>query len=216
MAYKVIFIDEEKGQHELFQDYMDAAADQIEVICVYPEAYLDKMIARIEEYRPDAIVTDFLLNDIKEDVRYNIPYNGVELVKEYRNNRNDFPCFIITSFDNEAVSETDDVNLVYVKLLLNNGEIGVKAHFYDKIKEQISKYRTSVESAQAELAGLIEKKSKEVLQPYEEARIIHLDEYLEKTLDNYESLPSAMKEASYLSNMTKMIDKVDELIAKLG
>lgn len=216
MAYKVLFIDEEKGQHDLFQDYMDTVADQICVECVYPEPDLDDMIAKIEEFHPDAIVTDYLLNDIKEDVKYNIPYTGVELVQKYRSIRTDFPCFIITSFDNEAVSETDDVNLVYVKVLLTNGEEGFKAHFYDKIKEQISKYKSTIASAKAELANLIEKKSKEGLQPYEETRVIELDDYLEKTLDNHEALPAAMKEASFLKNMATMIDKIDDVLAKLS
>lgn len=216
MAYKVLFIDEENSQHELFQDYMDTVADQIEVVCIYPEPDMDDMLKKIEELHPDAIVTDYLLNDIKEDINYNVAYNGVDLVHEFRSIRRNFPCFIITSFDNDAVAETEDVNLVYIKLLLNNGEEGVKAHFYDRIKEQISKYKASIASAQLELAQLIDKRANGTLEPSEEARVIELDEYLEKTLDNHEALPADMKRLSNLTKMASMIDKVDELLAKLG
>ena len=128
----------------------------------------------------------------------------------------DFPCFIITSFDNDAVLETNDVNLVYVKCLLNNGEEGVKAHFYDKIREQISKYKVSITNAQSQFSQLIEKKLKEGLTPQEEVSVVELDEYLEKTLDGHNALPKDMKSMSYLTNMTAMVDKVDELLIKLG
>lgn len=216
MAYKVLFIDEEHDQHESFQDYMDAVEDMIKVVCVYPEPDLEDMIQKIEDQHPDAIVTDYLLNDIKEDIKYNVAYTGVELVHKYRSIRVGYPCFVITSFDNDAVSETDDVNLIYIKDILNNGEEGAKAHFYDKIREQISKYKLSIASAQSELEMLVQKKDREGLEPYEELRALELDGFLEKALDSHKALPSGMKEMSYMKNMTSMIDKVDELLAKLG
>lgn len=216
MAYKVLFIDEEHEQHESFQDYMDAVEDMIKVVCVYPEPDLEDMIQKIEDQHPDAIVTDYLLNDIKEDIKYNVAYTGVELVHKYQSIRVGFPCFVITSFDNDAVLETDDVNLIYIKHILNNGEEGAKAHFYDKIREQISKYKLSITSAQSELEMLVQKKDREGLEPYEELRALELDGFLEKALDSHKALPSGMKEMSYMKNMTSMIDKVDELLAKLG
>lgn len=216
MAYKVLFIDEENDQHDSFKDYMDAIEDQVQVVCVYPEPNLEEMIQKIEEEHPDAIVTDYLLNDIKEDVKYNVAYTGVELVHEYRCIRAGFPCFIITSFDNDAVLETDDVNLIYIKDILNNGEGNAKARFYDKIREQISKYKQFISSAQAELEMLIRKKEQEGLEPCEELRAVELDGILEKSLDSHKALPQDMKEMSYLKNMTSMINKVDELLAKLG
>lgn len=216
MAYKVLFIDEESDQHDSFKDYMDAIEDQIQVVCVYPESNLEDMIKKIEDEHPDAIVTDYLLNDIKEDVKYNVAYTGVELVHEYRSIRADFPCFIITSFDNEAVSETDDVNLIYIKNILNNGEVGAKAHFYDKIREQISKYKTVITSAQNELESLMKKKVKQGLEPHEEIRVVEIDNLLERSLDNHDMLPEDMKEPSYMKRMTALIDKADEILSKLS
>lgn len=215
MAYKVLFIDEEQEQHELFLDYMDAVADQIAVTCIFPKAEMEEMLQEINEQRPDAIVTDYLLNDIKENVKYNISYTGVDLVRQYRAMRPDFPCFIITSFDNDAVSETDDVNLIYVKNILNNKEDGVKAHFYDKIKEQISKYQKSIDSAKDELQSLLTKKEDGDIDPIQEQRIIELDDFLEKSYDKYSALPSEMKKVSNLDKLTSMIAKVDELLEKI-
>lgn len=216
MAYKVLFIDEEHDQHESFQDYMDAVEDMIKVVCVYPEPDLDDMIQKIEDQHPDAIVTDYLLNDIKEDIKYNVAYTGVELVHKYRSIRAGFPCFVITSFDNDAVLETDDVNLIYIKHILNNGEEGAKAHFYDKIREQISKYKTVIASAQDELECLMKKKVEQGLEPHEEIRVVEIDNLLERSLDNHEILPEDIKEPSYMKKMTALIDKADEILSKLS
>lgn len=215
MAYKVIFVDEEQEQQELFQDYMEAVAEQIDVACIFPKAEIEEMLQEIDEQHPDAIVTDYLLNDIKENVKYNISYTGVDLVRQYRAMRPNFPCFIITSFDNDAVSETDDVNLIYVKNILNNKEEGVKVYFYDKIREQISKYQKSIESAKNELQSLLTKKENGDIDPTQEQRIIELDDFLEKSLDNYDALPSEIKKISSLDKLTSMIVKVDELLEKI-
>ena len=158
MAYKVLFIDEEKSQHDEFLDYMDAAIGKLEVKCLFPEPNLDKMIMSIEENYPDAIITDYLLNDIKSDIKYNVNYNGVELVTQYRDIRPNFPCFVITSYDDDAVADTEDVNLVYVKLLLTKEDKNVKSKFYEKVYSQIQKYKTSIANAQKELTELLEKR----------------------------------------------------------
>jgi hypothetical protein len=45
----------------------------------------------------------------------NISFDGLELVKEILDETPQFPCFILTSFDSEAVTQGEDVNIVYIK-----------------------------------------------------------------------------------------------------
>ena len=42
MKYKILFIDEEKDQHDNFLDYMDKIEDKVEVKCLYPDVHLQK------------------------------------------------------------------------------------------------------------------------------------------------------------------------------
>ena len=44
------------------------------------------MIELIIKINPDAVVTDFMLNDAKVDIKYNVPYNGSILVKSFTEN----------------------------------------------------------------------------------------------------------------------------------
>lgn len=215
MAYKIIFIDEENSQHELFQTYIEESDKQLEVKCLFPKSSLEEMLETIVEETPDAIVSDYLLNDIKEDIDYNIPYTGVELVKQFQQERPNFPCFIITSFDNEAVAETNDVNLVYIKALLTNGEVNTKARFYDKIYEQIAKYKNLLDNAQEEINILIEKRRLKTSTLDEDQRLIELDDFLEKSLHNSSRVPSDMKKTENIENLALVIEKLDELLGKL-
>lgn len=216
IKYKILFIDEEKDQHDNFLDYMDEIGDNVNVKCLYPEESIDTMIQVFEDERPDAIVTDYQLNEIKTEIQYNVSYNGAELVNFYREKHPNFPCFVITSYDNDAISTSKDVNLVYVKILMNGGEEGAKAKFHDKVVEQISKYKKSIDEAQSELTVLIQKKYGEGLSLYEEDRLVELDSFLEKSLDSYSSLPADIKRSKSLEHLSEVIDKVDEILAKLG
>lgn len=214
MAYRVLFIDEEKDQQNDFMEYMEAAPD-VEVICVYPEPDLERMIQKIDEIAPDAIVSDFLLNDIKLDISYTVKYTGSELVNEYQKQRPAFPCFVLTSYDDRAVTKSNDVNVVYVKdLLHNNGEAEAKAKFYEKIKEQINKYRKAIQNAQSELNELLEKKKNAGLTLRENERLVELDDFLEKSLDSYSALPKDLKRSETLDMLSKLIENVDLLIAQ--
>lgn len=173
------------------------------------------MIQVFEDEHPDAIVTDHQLNEIKTEIQYNVSYNGAELVNAYRDICPNFPCFVITSYDNDAISTSKDVNLVYVKILMNGGEEGAKAKFHDKMVEQIDKYKKSIDEAQIELTALVQKKQEKGLTLHEEDRLVELDSFLEKSLDSYTALPADIKRSESLEHLSEVIDKVDEILAKL-
>ena len=224
MKYKILFIDEEKDQHDCFKNYMDKVDDKVTVKCLYPLEDMKQMLELIEEEHPDAIVSDFLLNEIKTDIKYNVSYNGSELVNEYRTMRPNFPCFVLTSFDEDAVDNANDVNLVYVKNILHGGEnnkntsndLKIKVKLCDKIIIQIGKYKRFIEEAQAELTQLLDKKNNKGLSLHEEDRLVQLDSFLEKSLDSYTSLPDDVKKSENMNKLSTMIDKVDEMLQKLG
>lgn len=214
--FNILFIDEEKDQQYNFLDYMDNVEDKVDVVCRYPSANMEDMLQVIDDANPDAIVTDFQLNEIKTDITYNVPFTGADIVDEYRQTRPEFPCFVITSFDEDAIISSKDVNLVYEKGILSGGEKDVKAKFYDKIIEQIKKYKQAIISAQDEISSLIEKKQTGKISLNEENRIIELDSFLEKTLDPSCRLPDSMKKPENLAKLSSLVDKVDSILAKMN
>ena len=213
--YKILFIDEEEEEQDKFYNYFEKVCPEVVPECLLPKASVDDMLGVIFDKHADAVVTDFLLNDIRTYVKYNVNYNGVELIKELRKSRENFPCFVMTSHDDEAVNNTDDVNVVYIKEQLSSDINTTNVTFAQRIIRQIEKYRANIDAAKNELNALIDKRGRGEAGVYDEDRIIVLDSFLERTYGTYDAVPSEMKKLSNLDKLNELIGKADEILRKL-
>lgn len=217
--YRILFIDEEQDDIDSFKDYIEEkdVDKSFEVISTYPLGELDDMLEAIWSSHVDAVITDFMLNEIKENINYNVPYNGVELVHEISSKREDYPCFVMTAFDDDAVGQSEDVNIVYIKGILHGTEkeSTAKATFLDRVKNQILHYRSKLDNAEKRLLELIEKGEKEILNASEEEEMVYLDSLIEKSLDKESVVPKIVKEKKESESLVELLKMVDELTNKL-
>lgn len=217
--YRLIYIDEDKEQIENFQNYIDDTNTNniFEVITQLPLGEMEEMIEKIINLNPDVIVCDFLLNENIGDLGYNIPYNGVDLVEEFLTIRHKFPCFVLTAKDQDAVSDSEDVNLVYTKSLMTTEieDTKAKVKFTDRLIKQIEHYRARIKDAQNELEQLLELRKKGNVDFEIEKRIIELDDILEKSIDAVHSIPTEFKSFSNTQRLDNILNKVDEMLKKL-
>ncbi len=218
--YKILFIDEQKDDIDQFKDYVDATSTpgSVEVVAEYPLESLDEMIEEIFKTGPDAVITDFMLNEYKEDIKYTVPYNGVELVKELTAIRDGFPCFVITSFDDEAIKKSNDVNLVYIKEILHNAEkdTKAKANFLERVEFQIKHYQAKIEEAEKEILRLMDLRKAGTATMDDESEIIRLDHFLEVSTDKKHSIPDEYKTLSNNQRLEQLLAKADDLLSKIG
>lgn len=219
ISYKILLIDEEKDTFDDFKDYLDISStkDSIEVIEMFPLGDLSEMIEVIFKINPDAIITDFRLNEMKTDINYNVPYDGVELVEEFLKFRQGFPCFVLTAFDDLAVSASEDVNKVYIKNILHNNkeESKAKAKFLDRVINQIEHYQTKIKNAESELFELLNLRELGKASISDENRIIELDNFLESVIDKKSSIPPEFKQLSNDDRLSELLKKVDALLKKV-
>ena len=175
------------------------------------------MVGHVFSLHCDAIVVDFMLNEYKEKINYNVPYNGTELVERILQEREDFPCFVMTSFDDDAIGESEDVNIVYIKGILHGTEkeTTAKATFLDRVKSQIIHYRTKIIEAENRLIQLIKESKNRQLDAHEEDEIIYLDGLIEKSLDRKYALPTSPKRKSESKSLSELLQAVDNLTKKL-
>lgn len=217
--YRILLIDEEKDTFDDFKDYLDISStkDSIEVITMFPLEDLSEMIEAIFKTNPDAIITDFRLNEMKTDIDYNVPYDGVELVEEFLKFRYSFPCFVLTAFDDLAVNASEDVNKVYIKNILHNNkeESKAKAKFLDRVINQIEHYQTKIKNAESELLELIKLRESGKANISDENRIIELDSFLENVIDRKSSIPPDYKKLSNDDRLSELLKKVDTLLKKV-
>lgn len=216
--YKILFIDEENDTLQDFEEFVDKSSlkSEFEVITILPLAEIDEMIEMIIKIAPDAIISDYRLNELKTDIKYTVKYNGVELVEEFQSIRNHFPCFVLTAVDDEAVSSSGDVNIVYVKSILHKAEVeNSKSPFLARVISQINHYKSKIENSKNELAKLIEIRKTGKADIAIESRIIELDDFLEKSIDGKSVIPTEFKTLTNSNKLDSILNKVDELLKKL-
>lgn len=215
---KIIFIDEEKGSHDLFAEYVydSSMSDEIELITAFPESKLDDMIEEIFKSNIDVVISDFKLNEIKEDIDYVIEYDGVELIEAILEIKKGFPCFVMTSYDTDAIYASDDVNKVYDKEILYGHDVAqTNDPFLFRLKSQCDKYHRKIAAAQEELQLLIEISNKRKLVLREEEQLIKLDDFLESTIDARNPIPDELKRTSNQDSLVELLSKVDKFIEEV-
>lgn len=215
--YKLLFVDEEKETLEDFEDYVEdfPARVTLKPHTEYPLPSMEEMINRIIKISPDVLIVDFRLNEMKSDISYNVPYNGVDLVNEFQSIRYKFPCFVLTALDDEAISQIDDVNIVYVKNLIYKEEGKAKAKFLDRVTTQIEHYQANIEKAKDDLSALIKIREAGNADVNDENKIIELDNFLEKSIDAKNAIPTEFKSLSNTNRLDSILSKVDLLLKKI-
>ncbi len=202
--FKVLYIDEEVKMHRRYKRYAEGC---FEIETVSPHDSLEELINYISEISPNAIIVDHNLAEFKATVNY----DGVDVVREYRKVKASFPIFILTSFDDRAIAEAEDVNIVYSKSEVNISERDNKKNvtFNDKVLAQIEHYLKRIDMAEKEALALIERASEEPLDIHEEARLIELDSLLNGELDKAIDIPPHLKNQSNIE-LTKQLIEVSE------
>lgn len=209
--YKILFVDEVDADIRRFQRYVHKNDTNkiFNLITKTPTDKLENFMNEIRSENFDAIITDHKLNESKAE----IAFDGIELVREIFKEKEGFPCFVLTSYDDEAVENGDDVNIVYVKGLMDpSGESKSHATFLFKIENQIKHYKKRLTNLDEELDSLIKLSEIRPLTAVEEEKIIELEQFIEKATNKKCKIPKQLKEMKTLQKIFKMIDNTDLLI----
>lgn len=222
VRYKIVYIDEQAEDAGSFKDYVEEKDEQrqFDVKHLYPSKTLDKMLESIKEEAPDAIVCDYMLTEHIKEIGYPVPYTGADIVMSYLEIRNNFPCFVMTSFALKAAENSRDVNSVYVKGLLHadSDQNDIKdIGFLKRVCIQIAHYQNELGRAEERLQELLRLSDCEPLNAAKEDELIKLDSLLESSIDNRvgAKLPSALKNLSNTKKLSKLLSQVSELIAEV-
>jgi hypothetical protein len=207
MKYTVAYIDEVDSDIRSFKrSVLLRSTEKFDVISYKPRPSINETISEIFENHIDAIVADFRLSE--EDPL--VHYNGSDVIREILNIRIDFPVFILTSFEDDAIDKGFDVNIVYEKK-----DIQESSKFFEKVIIQIKKHKAKIELAEVRLIELLKKQNEGEITYLEEEELITLDSFIEKTLDRKSSIPNNFKCNSNSERLNKLIDKTDELINEI-
>lgn len=202
--YKIGYIDESEDDVILFQqqfsDYFD-----IEILPIDSSTTMEDVISWIYTTHLDIIVVDYRLKENLE-----IDFNGNEILETLNRQRLNFPMYMITAHEDEAISESDESldDLIFDKeLVSNNLDIMVT-----RIENKIKKYKFELEQKEKRHREL---SLKNELTIKEEEELLRLDYFLEETTSKLGVTPITLKDTKSLKKLCELIEKVDKIIEKL-
>jgi len=204
MKYKIAYIDEDQSDIRRFQRF---SYNFFDVVPIIPKDSIEDTCNEILENHVDAIVSDF---DFAEQLS-TVHYDGTDLVSLFLKKREGFPVFILTSYEDDAISKGEDVNIIYEKKEMDEGE-----QFLERVKAQIEKYKHKLETDEKRLLKLISESKKRKLDAVERDELAELDSKIEKTLDKESRISNILRDDKEASELSELLKKVDELAKSLG
>lgn len=203
MKYKIAYIDEDQSDTRRFQRF---SYNFFDVEPIIPKDSIEETCNEILENHVDAIVSDF---DFSEQLS-TVHYDGTDLVSLFLKKREGFPVFILTSYEDDAISKGEDVNIIYEKKEMDEGE-----QFLERVKAQIEKYKHKLETDEKRLLELIAESKKRKLDALEKDELAELDSKIEKALDKESRISNILREDKEASELSELLKKVDELAKSL-
>lgn len=201
--YKIAYIDESNADTRKFQRFSN---NYFDVIPFIPKDNIEDTCNEILESHVDGIISDF---DFSEQLS-TVHYDGTDLVSLFLKKRENFPVFILTSFEDDAISKGEDVNIIYEKKEMDEGEM-----FLQRVKAQIEKYKHKLETEETRLLELIAESKKRKLDAFEMQELSELDSKIEKALDKESQIPNILRDDKEATELSELLKKVDELAKKL-
>ncbi|MGY5775843.1 hypothetical protein [Rhizobium sp. LEGMi135b] len=206
----IAYVDEDEDAREDFLIDADKSNFFREVIVLEPEARLTDMVDALLALSVDALVSDFRLADASP-----VEYDGGKLVAAVLATRADFPCFIRTSWDNDALHGTDDVNRVYSK---EDGPQDLNRALFERINLQIAHHRSQIQRWSDELEELLAI-DRQTLSAQQIERIVELDAQVEARLGADHAVSKAARRAIFedglYSRQRELIADTEKLIADI-
>lgn len=200
----IAYVDESEDERSNFHgDAIDSGLfDQI--FTLHPDDKLDDLIDKLVDLRIDALISDFNLSDAGPKT-----YTGAQVVEAFLKVRADFPCFIRTSYDEDAMISSSDVNRVYSKDIQEEQTFG--RNLFKRISHQVEHHRARVSEWEAEFDALSALTPGGLTAPQVD-RLLQLDNLLEAQFSADQALAGSVKRQ--LLNRTGLFEKRDQLIGE--
>ncbi|NHA07715.1 hypothetical protein G7092_28200 [Mucilaginibacter sp. HC2] len=201
--FTVAYIDESESDIRRFQRF---SYSYFNVLPILPLPDIKETIKLIIDSNIDAVIADFDLSEQNAQIHF----DGTDLVRAVLKKREGFPVFILTSFEDDAINKGDDVNIVYEKKELDEGN-----NFLDRVKSQIEKYKHQLEVNEARIIELLQENQKRKLDAFEKQELKELDSKIEKALDKESQIPNSLRDEKESNELAELLKAVDQLANNL-
>jgi hypothetical protein len=208
-VYTIAYVDESESWISSFYQTLKNDFKVIPIL-VDNKSTIDGIIYKVFDEKVDGVVTDYLLEEEGD-----VSFNGNNLVDSLKGRNPYFPVLMLTSYEPQAISHTEDVNIIYGKGLFDGESEEELAIFITKVKTNIERYYQRIEETKRDIDQLVSKKTSEGLNLLEEeklSKLLIMADELEpenKEIPSHFNTPESISQLTSFTMMTKQI--LDEL-----
>lgn len=200
--YTIAFIDDdEQTRAILYQKYKDAF--NIHNFQLNMNSSIESIIEEFEENSIDCLIIDYLLDESGD-----LSFTGDRLVDEIHIKRPYFPLIVLTSYEDDALDNISEVNIVNDKDKYMNK--GVET-FKKKITNLIEQYKNNISNKEKRLSELLQINLKEIT-INEEEEIDSIYSFLEKIYPDEKSFPTHLQKRETVSKISDLLNKTQEIL----
>lgn len=204
--FKVIYVDEDPDARKEFElNFLNK--EVCDLVIVHPKFQLNEMVDFIIEEAPEAVVSDFRLKD-KEP---RVTYDGVDLVKKLKSIKTKLPCFVLTSYEGEAINVALDVNWIHDKEEIHEDE-NDRPVFSQKVLQQIYVNKRLQDDLIEQQQELFSKLQENQLTAKEERKLVELSNEIELFIFDDKKIPNEVKSYDGLAKLDSLIKLSNQLL----
>ncbi|WP_375199892.1 hypothetical protein [Bacillus sp. RS11] len=219
MQFKIGIIDDDRAKVtqimiKLKQGFDNASAEKqskyshyrLEPVEIEIKEEFEEILKDILEKELDCLLVDYKLSSYK-----NVDYSGIDIAKKMDSIIQDFPIFILTSFEDDLfLNEIFNAYQVFdFERYLNEESERIELNY--KIIEQILKSKKQVQKWEEDIKELLPRagESREI-----DEKILEIDSKLERSINSNVALPEKLKKDLDSNKLLQLIDKIDSILDK--
>lgn len=209
MKYKIAYIDEDDGWLNTF--YHTFKSD-FEILKIKADANttLKNIVETIFANQVDGIVTDYLLDETGE-----VDFNGNLIVDAIRDFKPYFPAIMLTAHEPQAISQTEDVNIINGKDILD-GENEKRLEILRlKMKSNIDRYYSLIENTEARIKVLVRQRNDATLEPNEEEEFTKLFILMDELEPEGKDIPANLVRSQAITKLNQFVSQTREILDEL-
>lgn len=209
MKYKLAYIDEDSGWLNTF--YQTFKGD-FDIIRIKADATitLESIVNTIFDNDVDGLVTDYLLDETGE-----VDFNGNKIVDAVRDYKPHFPAIMLTAHEPQAISQTEDVNIINGKDILD-GENEKRLEILKvKIKSNIDRYYSLIKNTENRIEELVKKRNENNLETTEEEELTKLFILMDELEPEGKDMPANLIKPEAITKLNDFVNQTKEILEEL-
>jgi hypothetical protein len=209
MKYKIAYIDENDGWLNTFYQTFKSEFEVLK-IKVNSESTIASIIDEIFNSDVDCVITDYLLEEEGD-----VDFNGNKIVEAIREKKPYFPVTMLTSYEPQAINNTEDVHIINGKSDLDGESEEDLRILKAKIKSSIESYYRKIERTEKTIETLVKKKNEGLLEPNEEAELTKLFILMDELEPEGKGMPANLIQPEAITKLNDFVNQTREILEEL-